>query len=124
MLEPSSGTGRGEVAMKNGKHRGSSVPLPGRMRRRVLPAALLAMVALYVIVRYVIVKPLKHLRDVSDEVSRGGFSPARPSRSTSMISLKKSRQSMPLALRILFALWRAASIWPPRSSVSTPTSCA
>ncbi len=31
----------------------------------------LAMIALYVIVRYVIVKPLRHLRDVSDEVSRG-----------------------------------------------------
>jgi len=31
----------------------------------------LAMIALYVIVRYVIVKPLKHLRDVSDEISRG-----------------------------------------------------
>lgn len=30
-----------------------------------------AMVALYVIVRYVIVKPLQHLRNVSDEVSRG-----------------------------------------------------
>ncbi|REJ65240.1 MAG: sensor histidine kinase [Planctomycetota bacterium] len=31
----------------------------------------LAMVALYVIVRYVIVKPLRHLRDVSDEISQG-----------------------------------------------------
>jgi len=31
----------------------------------------LAMVASYVIVRYVIVKPLKHLRDVSDAVSHG-----------------------------------------------------
>jgi two-component system, NarL family, sensor histidine kinase BarA len=31
----------------------------------------LAMVAAYVIVRYVIVKPLRHLRDVSDAVSRG-----------------------------------------------------
>jgi len=31
----------------------------------------LAMVAAYVIVRYVIVKPLKHLRDVSDSISRG-----------------------------------------------------
>ena len=31
----------------------------------------LAMVLLYVIVRYVIVKPLTHLREVSDEVSRG-----------------------------------------------------
>lgn len=31
----------------------------------------LAMVALYVIVRYVIVKPLRHLRDVSDAISRG-----------------------------------------------------
>ncbi|HWB08816.1 MAG TPA: ATP-binding protein [Pirellulales bacterium] len=33
----------------------------------------LAMVAAYVIVRYVIVKPLKHLRDVSDAVSRGNL---------------------------------------------------
>ncbi len=31
----------------------------------------IAMIALYAIVQYVIVKPLKHLRDVSDEVSRG-----------------------------------------------------
>ena len=30
-----------------------------------------SMIALYIIVRYVIVKPLKHLRDVSDEISRG-----------------------------------------------------
>ncbi|MEY4181140.1 MAG: Histidine protein kinase DivJ [Planctomycetota bacterium] len=30
-----------------------------------------AMVALYIIVRYVVVKPLKHLRDVSDDISRG-----------------------------------------------------
>ncbi|MCO6458133.1 MAG: HAMP domain-containing protein [Pirellulaceae bacterium] len=30
-----------------------------------------AMVALYVIVRYVVVRPLKHLRDVSDDISRG-----------------------------------------------------
>jgi two-component system, NarL family, sensor histidine kinase BarA len=33
----------------------------------------LAMIALYVVVRYVIVKPLKHLRDVSEEVSRGNL---------------------------------------------------
>ena len=33
----------------------------------------LAMVALYLIVRYVIVKPLKHLRDVSEEVGRGSI---------------------------------------------------
>ncbi len=31
----------------------------------------LSMIALYLIVRYVIVKPLTHLRDVSDEVSQG-----------------------------------------------------
>ncbi|MCA9229941.1 MAG: HAMP domain-containing protein [Planctomycetales bacterium] len=31
----------------------------------------LAMIALYVIVRYVIVKPLRHLRDVSDAIRRG-----------------------------------------------------
>ena len=34
----------------------------------------LAMVASWVIVRYVIVKPLKHLRDVSDEISQGDLS--------------------------------------------------
>lgn len=33
-----------------------------------------AMIALYVIVRYVIVKPLKHLTEVSDEISRGDTS--------------------------------------------------
>jgi two-component system sensor histidine kinase BarA len=33
----------------------------------------LAMLAAYVIVRYVIVKPLKHLRDVSDEVALGNI---------------------------------------------------
>jgi two-component system sensor histidine kinase BarA len=33
----------------------------------------LAMIASYVIVRYVIVKPLKHLRDISDEISRGNM---------------------------------------------------
>ncbi|HEY3963978.1 MAG TPA: ATP-binding protein [Planctomycetaceae bacterium] len=33
-----------------------------------------AMVASWFIVRYVIVKPLKHLRDVSDEISRGNIS--------------------------------------------------
>jgi two-component system sensor histidine kinase BarA len=32
-----------------------------------------SMVALYIIVRYVIVKPLTHLRDVSDEISRGNL---------------------------------------------------
>jgi signal transduction histidine kinase len=31
----------------------------------------LAMMALWIIVRYVIVKPLTHLRDISDEISRG-----------------------------------------------------
>jgi two-component system, NarL family, sensor histidine kinase BarA len=31
----------------------------------------LAMVILYVIIRYVVVKPLKHLRDVAEEISRG-----------------------------------------------------
>ena len=33
----------------------------------------LSMIASYVIVRYVIVKPLKHLRDTSDEISRGNM---------------------------------------------------
>jgi signal transduction histidine kinase len=34
----------------------------------------LAMVASWIIVRYVIVKPLRHLRDISDEISRGDLS--------------------------------------------------
>lgn len=34
----------------------------------------LAMIASYAIVRYVIVKPLRHLRDVSDAISRGNIS--------------------------------------------------
>ncbi len=36
-----------------------------------LVTAILAMVASYVIVRYVIVKPVKHLRDVSDAIAAG-----------------------------------------------------
>ena len=35
--------------------------------------AFLAMLASYVIVRYVIVKPLRHLRDVSDAISHGNI---------------------------------------------------
>jgi signal transduction histidine kinase len=34
---------------------------------------ILAMIAAYLIVRYVIVKPLKHLRDVSEEVAQGDY---------------------------------------------------
>ncbi len=34
---------------------------------------LLAMIAAWVIVKYIIVKPLKHLRDVSEEVAQGDF---------------------------------------------------
>lgn len=33
----------------------------------------LAMVALYIVVRYVIVKPLQHLRDVSDQIAGGNY---------------------------------------------------
>ena len=33
----------------------------------------LSMIALYAVVRYVIVKPLNHLRDISDEISRGNY---------------------------------------------------
>ena len=34
------------------------------------------MVALYAVVRYVIVKPLNHLREVSDEIGRGNYDSA------------------------------------------------
>lgn len=49
------------------------------MRTRGILSALaiatvtLSMMALYAVVRYVIVKPLNHLRDVSDEISRGNY---------------------------------------------------
>lgn len=47
----------------------------GRTRSLLIGVGILtvfvSMVALYVIVRYVIVKPLKHLRDVSEEISQG-----------------------------------------------------
>jgi signal transduction histidine kinase len=33
----------------------------------------LAMIAVYIIIRYIIVKPLKHLRDVSNEIRRGNY---------------------------------------------------
>ena len=36
--------------------------------------AFLAMLALYAVVRYVIIKPLKHLREVSDEIASGNYS--------------------------------------------------
>ncbi|MGY8768095.1 MAG: sensor histidine kinase [Pirellulales bacterium] len=39
-----------------------------------ITTVVLAMVALWIIVKYAIVKPLTHLRDVSDEVSRGNTS--------------------------------------------------
>jgi signal transduction histidine kinase len=43
----------------------------GIMLATAIITVFLAMVASYVIVRYVIVKPLHHLRDVSDAISRG-----------------------------------------------------
>jgi signal transduction histidine kinase len=48
------------------------------MNRAVLAATaivtvFLAMIALYVVVRYIIVKPLGHLRDLADEVGRGNL---------------------------------------------------
>ncbi|NQT39764.1 MAG: HAMP domain-containing protein [Planctomycetes bacterium] len=45
----------------------------GILGATAIVTVLLAMIALYVIVRYVIVKPLKHLRDVSDEISHGNI---------------------------------------------------
>jgi len=39
-----------------------------------IATVMLAMIASYLIVRYVIVKPLRHLRDVSDAISRGDIS--------------------------------------------------
>src|SRR5947209_20319252 len=33
----------------------------------------LAMVALYYVVKYIVIKPLAHLREVSDEVARGNL---------------------------------------------------
>ncbi len=43
-----------------------------------LVTAIVAMVASYAIVRYVIVKPVKHLRDVSDAIAAGKLNDPRP----------------------------------------------
>jgi signal transduction histidine kinase len=60
----------------------ASIPDPSRRNINRIYAILyavaicitfLAMVAFYAVVRYLIVKPLKHLRDVSDEVARGNY---------------------------------------------------
>jgi two-component system sensor histidine kinase BarA len=53
-----------------------STPVPINRNRAILLATAivtfgLSMFAAYAIVKYVIVKPLKHLRDVADEISRG-----------------------------------------------------
>ena len=54
---------------------GETAAAINRTRAILITVAILtifvAMIALYVIIRFLVVKPLKHLRDVSDDVSRG-----------------------------------------------------
>jgi signal transduction histidine kinase len=61
-----------KVTMPDPTHRGLNQNRAIFLATAVL-TVFLAMIASYVIVRYVIVKPLKHLRDVSDEISRGNM---------------------------------------------------
>jgi two-component system, NarL family, sensor histidine kinase BarA len=61
-----------KITMPDPTHRASNQNRAIFLATAVL-TVFLAMIASYVIVRYVIVKPLKHLRDVSDEISRGNM---------------------------------------------------
>jgi signal transduction histidine kinase len=61
-----------KITMPDATHRAANQNRAIFLATAVL-TVFLAMIASYVIVRYVIVKPLKHLRDVSDEISRGNM---------------------------------------------------
>jgi signal transduction histidine kinase len=60
-----------QVAIPNGPTQRSLTWNRAVLLSTAIITVFLAMVASYVIVRYVIVKPLRHLREVSDAVSRG-----------------------------------------------------
>ncbi len=60
-----------KVAVSDDEMRGAIARTRAILITAGIVTVFVSMVALYIIVRYVIVKPLKHLRDVSDEISRG-----------------------------------------------------
>jgi two-component system sensor histidine kinase BarA len=60
-----------KVAVPDDEMRGAIARTRAILITAGIVTVFVSMIALYIIVRYVIVKPLKHLRDVSDEISRG-----------------------------------------------------
>ena len=62
-----------KVVMPSRKTRDEVMRTRGILVALAIATVFLSMIALYAVVRYVIVKPLNHLRDVSDEISRGNY---------------------------------------------------
>jgi two-component system, NarL family, sensor histidine kinase BarA len=62
------------IEFSNGPTKEAIVWNKGTLLATAFVTVFLAMLASYVIVRYVIAKPLRHLRDVSDSISRGDIS--------------------------------------------------
>ena len=62
-----------QVSIPNGRTQAAVNKYWGLLLAVAIITVFLAMVASYVIVRYVIVKPLRHLRDVSDAISHGNI---------------------------------------------------
>ena len=62
-----------KVVIPREKTKNEIMQTRGILSAIAIATVFLSMIALYAVVRYVIVKPLKHLRDVSDEISRGNY---------------------------------------------------
>ena len=62
-----------KVAIGDDEATGAKNRVAATLATTTLITVFLAMISLYVVVRYVIVKPLQHLRDVSEEVRRGNL---------------------------------------------------
>jgi signal transduction histidine kinase len=65
--------GIAKVTISNGPTQKALAINRGLLLATAISTVFLAMVASYLIVRYVIVKPLRHLRDVSDAISHGNI---------------------------------------------------
>ena len=62
-----------KVVIPSGKTEDEILQTRAILSAIAIATVFLSMIALYAVVRYVIVKPLNHLREVSDEISRGNY---------------------------------------------------
>jgi signal transduction histidine kinase len=62
-----------KVVMPSKTTRNEIMATRGVLLAIAIATVFFSMIALYAVVRYVIVKPLNHLREVSDEISRGNY---------------------------------------------------